>query len=77
MSGNVNICVFGRGLLQSLPLDRVHTETDGPFVLVNKPPLPDTEGLLAALRCVSADLMAAQISTKLLSLAFGNRNRTW
>ncbi|RZL03833.1 MAG: TatD family deoxyribonuclease [Rubrivivax sp.] len=62
-----------RGLVEQLPVNRLLTETDGPFVQVSGAAVRpvavlDTVAQLAELRCISPDEMRAQILTNLASL---------
>ena len=60
-------------LIQTLPIERILTETDGPFVLVNKRPARpmDVQGAVKALAeaiGLSEDAMASQLLRNLHSI---------
>lgn len=63
-----------RTLLRALPIDRLLTETDGPFVQFEDRPvrptdIPTTVNLLAKLRGMDPSTLAEQITTNMASLA--------
>lgn len=60
-------------LLQALPIDRLLTETDGPFVTFDERPvrptdIPSTVALLAKLRGMDSTRLADQITSNLTSM---------
>ncbi|MBD9467765.1 Qat anti-phage system TatD family nuclease QatD [Pseudoxanthomonas sp. PXM01] len=62
-----------RSLLQTLPLERLLTETDGPFVSFMSRParptdVPTTVEMLAKLRGIDLSLLASQLVTNLLAI---------
>jgi TatD DNase family protein len=66
-----------RPLLQALPLSRLLTETDGPFVMVDGRPttpsdIPATVRELASLRNMDANAMAEQLVSNLRSVHEGS-----
>lgn len=63
----------GRTLIESLPMDHILTETDGPFTRINERPaeprdIPGTTETLARLRNVTADEIAKAVLANLQAL---------
>ena len=66
-----------RPILRALPSDRLLTETDGPFVTIDKRAIrptdvPATVSLLAEIRAVDSSLLAQQIVENLRGLLLSN-----